>query len=945
MSIASLCSSLNGFDSFAQRLLLASVLAIGMLLSGCEVEPIVPAAMEEDRPDFEEAGIVGPAGGTIQVTDPNSSIFNAGIVVPEGVLRTNRSIQLSENTSATFFGREGGAFVTVLPAGRVFDIPVEVSIPYQTGVNPADQAIYLYDAQTFTWQRTPTVRIDEMRGVLVTQTQRLGTFTAAMPGVGLDVGLLQIGERMGARVMLREAFAEVPLSSDTLTLTQKAEATQVREALEARPEAFHVVVEARLKVRRNFWLDEPIETARLVWSIPRVEGAGVVAEVVARDATGRVRFRTTTFPNGFDTVETLLSGEAVLLPFAHAPAEGASYYVEALYHVVDTPNWNGEGLSLWRDGVHAVNYEAAQPFDALPIAADLDGDGILNAFDGTVDLNQPPAAPANPSPANEATEQSRALTLMWEGSDPDGDALVYDVYFGTAEPLTQVATGLDATQFNPQDLLANTTYLWRVDARDPAGLRTESPIWRFSTETVVVNQPPAIPSTPIPSDGAFDQPIDVTLAWTGSDPDGDILTYDIRFGPTNTPNVVSTNLTTAMFNPGGLAFNTTYFWQIIAKDNQGGSNTGPLWSFTTQAEPVNQPPTVSLQVPADIASGDVQIELNISDPENDASDLLVFFDVNDGNGFQPARLQTTSVGTLLNNPENNVPHLIQGIPVGAHTFLWASAADFPNASSNQVRMQVSWVQEGSIQETWTSTFFSVDNTTQNTDNDFVNSIGMAFKRIPAGTFTMGDDGGDADEQPARQVTISSDFFMGVYEVTQAEWTAVMGTNPSGSNQGGTFPVENVSWEEVQTFVSALNQREGTTLYRLPTEAEWEYATRAGSQTDYYFGDNADDLGQYAWYNLNASGRTHEVGQKLPNDFGLYDTHGNVFEWVQDWYDADYYASGPATDPQGPDTGTFRSVRSGSWGSNNLFVRSSDRSNSPPSSRSILIGFRLVRDAE
>ena len=165
---------------------------------------------------------------------------------------------------------------------------------------------------------------------------------------------------------------------------------------------------------------------------------------------------------------------------------------------------------------------------------------------------------------------------------------------------------------------------------------------------------------------------------------------------------------------------------------------------------------------------------------------------------------------------------------------------------------------------------------------YTNSIGMEFMLIPAGTFMMGSEKGYADEKPQHRVTISRPFYLGKYEVTQAQWEAVMGNNPSRFD-GRNNPVEQVSWEDVRVFIARLNAHEGHTRYRLPTEAEWEYAARAGSTSAYSFGDDAARLGQYAWYGDNSGKTTHPVGQKLPNAWGLHDMHGNVWEWVQGWY--------------------------------------------------------------
>ena len=207
---------------------------------------------------------------------------------------------------------------------------------------------------------------------------------------------------------------------------------------------------------------------------------------------------------------------------------------------------------------------------------------------------------------------------------------------------------------------------------------------------------------------------------------------------------------------------------------------------------------------------------------------------------------------------------------------------------------------------------------------------------------MGSHDGDYDERPVHQVRLSQSFYLGKYEVTQGQWQAVMGRNPSHFTGDPNLPVEQVSWEEVQTFVRTLNVKEGVTVYRLPTEAEWEYAARAGSTTTYSFGNKASKLGDYAWYGDNAEGRTHPVGQRKPNAWGLYDMHGNVWEWVQDWYGP--YDVDEVTDPPGPSEDSYRIYRGGGWGTFAGNCRSSERNFDTPDTRLAGLGFRLLRAA-
>jgi formylglycine-generating enzyme required for sulfatase activity len=233
-------------------------------------------------------------------------------------------------------------------------------------------------------------------------------------------------------------------------------------------------------------------------------------------------------------------------------------------------------------------------------------------------------------------------------------------------------------------------------------------------------------------------------------------------------------------------------------------------------------------------------------------------------------------------------------------------------------------------------------------NVYSNSVGIDFTLIPADAFTMGLTPTEKDSPQsilnattAHRVTISKPFYIGKYEVTQAQWVEVMGRNPSysgGINDYG--PVNNVSWDDVWEFINKLNEMEGHKRYRLPTEAEWEYAARAGSGSAYYFGDDIGELGQYAWFSSN-SGSTKTVGFKLPNAWGLYDVSGNVSEWVQDLYSERYYSDSPPTDPPGPPSGLFRVLRGGNARSDGLACRSGSRSLSPPTTKDMYIGFRLA----
>ena len=219
--------------------------------------------------------------------------------------------------------------------------------------------------------------------------------------------------------------------------------------------------------------------------------------------------------------------------------------------------------------------------------------------------------------------------------------------------------------------------------------------------------------------------------------------------------------------------------------------------------------------------------------------------------------------------------------------------------------------------------------------------GIYFVWVPTGKFRMGSTSEESApvERPLTQVRISRGFWLGKQEVTQGQWRAVMGTKPSAYPGCRRCPVERVTWDQVQEFIRSLNARAGGKRYRLPTEAEWEYAARAGTSGDRYCGN----LDAIAWHEDNCGDRPQPVGEKAPNAWGLHDMLGNVWEWVEDWVGK--YPGGTVTDPRGPAWGAGRVCRGGSWVHSSRYCRASARDFSPPDARGSNTGFRLLRTEE
>ena len=220
-------------------------------------------------------------------------------------------------------------------------------------------------------------------------------------------------------------------------------------------------------------------------------------------------------------------------------------------------------------------------------------------------------------------------------------------------------------------------------------------------------------------------------------------------------------------------------------------------------------------------------------------------------------------------------------------------------------------------------------------------INIEMVKVEAGSFNMGAtpemQDPDTDEKPVHRVTLTNNYYIGKYEVTQALWKIVMGSNPSNS-KGDNLPVEQVSWNDCQDFISKLNAMTGK-RFRLPSEAEWEYAARGGNKSRGYQYSGSNTIGDVAWYDGNNSSMTHAVGTKQPNELGLYDMTGNVWEWCQDWYDS--YSSSPQTNPIGAVSGSYRVFRGGGINSSARFCHSSIRFDNSPAFRSFILGLRLV----
>ena len=269
-----------------------------------------------------------------------------------------------------------------------------------------------------------------------------------------------------------------------------------------------------------------------------------------------------------------------------------------------------------------------------------------------------------------------------------------------------------------------------------------------------------------------------------------------------------------------------------------------------------------------------------------------------------------------------------------------------STANDVIQDNASTSSASSSQSVTTSSGFSSTSSVSSGDNEISipvkNGITIDMVKVEAGTFMMGATSEMQkpydDEKPVHQVTLTNNYYMGKYEVTQSLWQAVMGSNPSDF-KGDDLPVERVSWNDCQEFVSKLNGLTGK-KFRLPTEAEWEYAARGGKKSRGYQYSGCSNISDVAWCARNSRSKTHPVGMKQANELGIYDMSGNVYEWCQDWYGGSYVNSSQ-TNPTGAVSGSYRVCRGGSWYYNARYCRSSYRYYFTPGIRSSILGLRLV----
>ncbi len=583
---------------------------------------------------------------------------------------------------------------------------------------------------------------------------------------------------------------------------------------------------------------------------------------------------------------------------------------------------SGVGEIVGSTYMYAPDFEAAGSHDVVIQVTDVHGVSATDKFTIIViDVNRPPEISTPDSEVYEG--QLLELDLSEYAEDPDGDDITFSLVSGVGQIVG--STYMYAPDFEAagsHDVVIQVTDVYGSSATD-----------KFTIIVIDVNRPPVEPHSPSPEDSAVLLSTDVLLNWECIDPDGDDLSYDVYFGTSSNPPLAESGITDNSYSPEEMEEGQSYYWRVIARDGKGGVSEGPEWSFWINAPPIAPYSSVPSHN-AEYVPLDIILSWKCIDPDDDPLTYDIYFG--------------TSVVPLLAAAYHPSTSYVPSDLEEGQTYYWRVVARDDKGRETRGPL-------------WRFRTFSET------------SIVPQMVLVEGGTFMMGDEHGDLSDpsRPVHQVTLTYHFEIGKYHVTFSEYDKFCDdtrrSKPSDWQWGrGERPVTNVSWWDAVEYCNWLNEEEGLPRaydeygnlldkdgrvtfdpskvigYRLPTEAEWEYAARGGKHHSPFKYSGSDNSDEVAWHEVNADSKTQEVGRKKPNELGIFDMSGNVWEWCSDWYDKGYYSKSPSENPYNFSPSTSRVFRGGSWFHDADWTRVASRASRRPSNVNRDQGFRIVR---
>jgi len=792
-----------------------------------------------DIPTYEETGVIDEGGGIVHITDEQNILNGTYVNIPEGALENSVEITISQIEDFTFIDTMA-IVVDFAPSGTQFTDLVEIGIPCPEGINPETLQIYTYNEDKQYWETIPIYDYNPETNIAITKITHFSWYVVGEFGSFYNIELYKVDSNRLAMYIQSPILQDIGVNAATTIATGRFNMQEIFEYVSIHQfYAWH-----KIYITEDTWFfPEEYQFEWHYYGGDEPTGFSFKPTIVKMD-DGEIYRHSNWVNNNDNLVQDFFRGEAYVFISDPLPTnEDLRLELVHYYSSSSDPAYSDDFIHRYTENYgFTIKDISLNDLSQLPTSIDYNQNGITNTFDPEQG-NQPPNPPSNPNPSDNATSVSIDTDLSWDCTDPEGNDLTYDVYFGTSPNPPLENSGQSGNIFDLNDLSYDieneTTYYWKIKAHDNHDNSTSGDIWGFTTAGSG-SQPPNPPSNPLPPHNATSVSINTDLSWECTDPNGDPLTFDVYFGTSSNPPLLEQDLTQSSYDLTELDPEETYYWKIMAHDDHSNFTIGDIWNFSTSE---SIPPTE-----------------------------MIF---------------------------------VQG-----------------------------------------------------------------------GTYEMGDHyyEGDSDELPVHTVTLS-DFYIGECEVTQSEYEAVMGNNPASLlGVGDNYPVYYVSWYDAVTFCNSKSQQEGLTPcynlndwscnystngYRLPTEAEWEYAARGGVNwtDDFRYSGCHEyiDFPNYAWYIINAGGQTNPVGTKLPNQLMIYDLSGNVWEWCNDWYSSDSinppnyyqtcYTQGTVDNPTGPTNGSYRVIRSGGFDHLHPSCRSASRlyaSSGYIGGSGYTCGFRIVR---
>ena len=721
--------------------------------------------------------------------------------------------------------------------------------------------------------------------------------------------------------------------------------------------------------------------------------------------------------------DTTPSGDRVVSGYFYAdPSDfvhGSAYNPEVFVKVyITSSGW--ANIAFNHVTVADVTTFSAQQYASLPNKTEsVNINGRLKEHQYDLANPQPSdtSAPTTPTGLSAAAVSPSRIDLSWTASTDNIGVTGYQIYRNGSYLKSSTSASTSDEPLNP-----STQYCYTVVAYDDAGNASSQS--GQSCATTSATQDTTAPTTPSGLSASAVSSSRIDLSWTVSTDNVGVAGYRIYRGGVYLKSVTSTSASDEGLNPSTqYCYNVSAYdtaGNVSSQSGQACATTTAAPDTTNPSVSINSPTTGS-----SYSTGSSTLNISGSASDNVGVTQVTWSNNRGGNGtcsgttswsksgmtlYEGQNIITVTARDAAGNtasetltvtytaPDTTAPTTPTGLSATAVSssridLSWSASTDYVGVSGYHMYRNGTYLKSvtatstsdinlsASTQYCYTVSAYDVAGNLSGQSGQacattyssgpsgqtYTNSLGMTFNLIPAGTFTMGSPsselGRNSIEETQHQVTLTQSYYMQTTEVTQGQWRSVMGSNPSYfANCGDNCPVESVSWDDIQSFITAMNQRgEGT--YRLPTEAEWEYAARAGSTSAFANGGisvtvcsydpNLDAMGWYcgnsdvtyagccdcsSWGGPPCAG-THPVGGKQPNAWGLYDMHGNVFEWCQDWYDS--YPTGAVTNPTGPSSGSYRVLRGGSWDFIAGYCRSANRYNGGPGDRYYDDGLRLV----